>query len=151
MQRLFDLLIDLIKWIFDFLRSVAESAIGKFQEINLFEKLIVVNTIAAFFAIVLPMARYFIFETYFTINNPLAVHLIGIVVVMFAAMYFPGLKTFIAREALNAYYLGWVIYIGAAREISKAPYEITFGYYLNLIVPAIYMVLSFLSFIVYRD
>jgi hypothetical protein len=99
---------------------------------------------------VLPVARYYIFEQYFFINNPVAHYLIGIVIIMLVTVYFPGLVTMLGRIAVSLLYLADVIYLQAAHAISKAPYEITMGYYFNIAVPVMYIVLAAASGLVYR-
>ena len=57
----------------------------------------------------------------------------------------------IVRGILNALYLLDIIYLQAAHEISKAPYELTAGYYLNIIAPAVYIILALGSGLLYRE
>jgi len=132
-------------------KQLGQKLLEKFLEINIFEKGVVLGTILTFVAVVAPMARYRIFDSYFTINNPIAHYLIGIALVMVVTVYFPGLISMIIRVVLNILYLIDIIYLQAAHEISKAPYEITAGYFLNIIVPAAYIVLSLGSFFIYRE
>ncbi len=147
-----DLILDLLKSFLDLLKRTAEWLIDRFLELNIFDRLLVVSTVAAFFSIVLPVARYFIFDSWFVINNPLAVYMIGIVALVFGSFYIPPFYAFIIRTVAPLYYLGWVIYLHAAREISKAPYEITWGYWLNIAVPLLYTALAVMSFLFYgRD
>lgn len=128
--------------------TVFERIWSKFLDISIPEKIIFLNTIPALFAIVLPVARFYIFERYFNINNPLAVYMIGIVIIMFASLYIRSTIIFPVRLVLNGYYLFWVIYIPLAGELTKAqPHEIYAGYYLNIIVPAVYILASVFSFI----
>lgn len=151
MKSIIQLVIDVFLWIINLVKQLGHKILEKFFEINPFEKGIVVGTVLAFAAVVAPMARYRIFDSYFTINNPVAHYLIGIVIVMIASVYFPGLITMIIRLILNILYLTDIIYLQAAHEISKAPYEVTFGYYLNFIVPAAYVALSLGSYFLYRE
>ncbi len=150
MRHLLNLLADLVLWIFNTIKKILVIVFEKFLEINIFEKGIVINTFTAFVAVVLPVARYYIFEQYFYINNPVAHYLIGIVMIMLVTVYFPGLATMLVRIAVSLLYLADVIYLHSAHEISKAPYEITAGYYLNVAVPIIYIVLAAASGLVYR-
>ena len=139
-------ILGLIRWAFDFIRKILSGLLDKFQEINLFEKGVVLMVIPAFLAIVLPVAKHYLFEEYFYVNNPLAHYLIGIVIVMFAAIYFPVKWLFVAREILNALYLFGFIYLHQWQGIVKTSYALMPGYYFNLAVPALYMILSFLSY-----
>jgi hypothetical protein len=151
MKSLLNALIGAITWLFNLLKQLFQKILEKFMEINICEKGIVVGTILAFAAVVLPMARYRIFDSYFSINNPIAHYMIGIVLVMVVTVYFPGMIAMAIRVILNILYLVDVIYLQAAHEISKAPYELTVGYYLNIIIALVYIVLSLGSFFLFRE
>jgi hypothetical protein len=120
----------------------------RFLRISIFEKIILINIIPAFMAIVLPVARFYIFESYFYINNPVAVYLAGIVVIMVSSFYYPGLVKLIVRLSINAYYLFWIIYFPLAGELTKAePYKICIGYYFNIAVPLIFIIASLFNYL----
>mgnify|MGYP000903937375 FL=1 len=143
---LLTLIKNLLLWVFNLLFQIGTSLYEKFQEITLPEKVIFLNIIGAFFAVVLPMAKFYIFESYSYTNNPLAVYLIGIAMIMFASVYFRGFYVLVIRVALNAYYLAWVIYLPMADKITKAdPHTLTVGYYLNIIVPVVYILAALVS------
>jgi hypothetical protein len=151
MKALINFVVDLFAWIFGLVRNAAVVLFEKFLDINIFEKGVVIATILAFAAIVMPVAQYYIFEQYFTINNPIAHYLIGITAIMLVTVYVPGFISMLARIGLNVLYLIGAIYLHLAREISKAPYEILPGYYLNIAVPVVYIVLSAVSWLAYRE
>ncbi len=152
LQRIFEtitvFIIEIIVFLKRIILAVIERIWSKFLDISIPEKVIFLNTIPALLAIILPVARFYVFERYYDINNPLAVYMIGIVILMFASLYIKGTVIFAARLAVNGYYLFWIIYIPLAGELTKAqPHEITAGYYLNIVVPAIYILASLFSFI----
>lgn len=151
MRSLLQLLIDVLVWLFNTLKRILSMLLSKFLEINIFEKGIVLAAGIAFAAVVAPMATYIIFDTTFSINNPVAHYLMGIVLFMLVTIYFPGFISMIARVALNVAYLIGIIYLQSAHEISKAPYDITVGYYLNIITPLVYISLSFVSWLMYHE
>jgi hypothetical protein len=151
MKALLDMIVDLVAWVFNFIKRICVVIFEKFLEINIFEKGIVMCTVLSFAAVVAPMARYLIFDSYFTINNPIAHYMIGIVLVMLVTVYFPGMITMSARLLINCAYIIGVIYLQAAHEISKAPYELSAGYYLNIIAPLFYIILSLASGLFYRE
>jgi hypothetical protein len=151
MKSLINALIGVITWVFNVLRQLCRKLLEHFMEINICEKAIVISTIIAFAAVVAPMARYRIFDVYFYINNPIAHYMVGIVLVMIVTVYIPGLIAMAIRVILNILYLVDVIYLQAAHEISKAPYEVTVGYYLNIIIALVYIVLSLGSFFLFRE
>lgn len=142
MKSLLNLILDLVSWIYNLIKRICSRLFEKFLEINIFEKCIVVATLLAFAAAVAPMARYMIFDAYFSINNPAAHYLIGIALVMLVTVYYPGLIPMLVRVGINLLYLIDIIYLQAAHEISKAPYELSAGYYLNVICPVVYIILA---------
>ena len=143
---------DLLLFVKKIFISIAGKAWNKFLDINFAEKIIYLNIILAFFAVVLPVARFEIFGGYFPINNPLGVYLIGVVAVMVSAAYFRGLKRLIPRLLVNAYYLFWIIYIPLTEGLTKAkPHQITYWYYLDIAVPVIFIAASVLSYFLRRE
>jgi len=146
MNALIDFVINIITQIINIIRNIFEWLVNKFLETSIFEKAIVITHILAFLAVVLPVARYYIFAEYFKVNNPLAVYLIAVFFLMFITTFFPSFIKLIIREIINGYYLFWVIYVHLSQGIIKTPYELTAGYYMNIIVPIIYMILSILSY-----
>jgi hypothetical protein len=150
-QALFEFIVDITRTIFDFLMKFLKAALEKFLEINIFEKLIVITTVAAFFSVIMAVGKFFIFEIYFYLNNPLGVYMIGIVIFMYFSIYVKNLITFALREVFCLYYLFWVFYKHFGTGLAKTHYDLTFGYYLNIVVPVVFIVLSLLSFIIYRD
>lgn len=151
MKTLLNLIVDAFTWIFEMVKLAFRKIFEKFFDINVFEKGIAIATALAFAAVVAPMARYMIFDMYFTINNPSAHYLIGIALIMLVTIYFPGMIPFGIRVGINLLYLINIIYLQAAHEISKAPYELSAGYYLNVICPLVYIILSAGSALLYRE
>ncbi len=151
-HELFNLVRSLVLTILGYAYDVLLFFYEKFLEIPLTEKIIVINSIPAFFAVVLPVARYYIFEEWYYINNPLSVYLIGIVLFMVAGTLLRYFWVLVLRVLVNMYYLFWVIYLPMAGELTKAdPYEITVGYYVNIAVPAVYILVAAVSFVLYRE
>ncbi len=143
---------DLALWIIETAGRLATAGYRRYLEVGVFEKCVLYATVPAFFAIIMSVAKYYIFESYFYINNPLAVYMIGIVFVMVGSLFFTGRIKYMVRMALNLYYLFWVIYLPLAGELIKAqPHVITPGYYVNIAVPLIYMVLASLSYFITRE
>ncbi|HPC39565.1 MAG TPA: hypothetical protein PLD91_01440 [Spirochaetota bacterium] len=151
MKSLVNMIIGIVVWIFNFIKGLFRKLLDTFFEINICEKAIVIGTVLAFAAVVAPMARYRIFDSYFTINNPIAHYMIGIALVMLVTVYFPGLIVMVIRIILNMLYLINLIYLQAAHEISRAPYELSAGYYLNIIIAVVYVLLALGSFFLYGE
>jgi hypothetical protein len=142
--------------IYIFFKKIFSSLINKiwnkFLRLSLAEKIVYLNLIPAFFAIILPVAQFKIFGSFSNVNNPLGVHLIGIIIIIIATSYLNGIKRLIARTLINAYYLFWIIYIPLSSGLTKAvPNEICFGYYLNIAVPVIFIAASLAGYYVYRE
>jgi hypothetical protein len=143
---------DLVLYLFDLAVRIFTYIWEKYLELDFFEKFVALTTFPAFFAVVLPMADFYIFEANFNINNPLAVYMIGIVAVMIASLYYPHRFRIFVRIGINAYFLFWVIYLPLAHELTKAePHRILFGYWMNIVVPVAYIVISLISFIHNRE
>ena len=122
-----------------FCAGLLKIAVEWFLDLSLLNKIIVLNTFTSFLAITLPIAKYYIFESWFGINNPVAVYLILIVIIMFATIFFHGPLVLAGRVISNLWYLISVIVIYATHAISHAPYVISAGFFFNLIAPVIYI------------
>ncbi len=147
LEKIARLLVELMRIIINFIYDILSRLYEKFLDVSLPEKIVFLNIITAFLAVILPVARYYIFDTWFYINNSLAVYMLAIVIVMYVSLYFAGAIKLAARLAINGYYLFWVIYLPLAGELTKAdPYEISFGYYLNIAAPAVYIAASLFSY-----
>jgi hypothetical protein len=132
--------------------KLADKIWEMFQRLSLSEKIIYLNIIPAFFAVILPVAQFKIFGSYSNVNNPLGVHLIGIIVIMIVSSYLHGIKRLLTRTIINLYYLFWVIFIPLSSGLTKAqPHEVSFGYYLNIAVPVIFIAASLMGFYMYRE
>lgn len=142
-----DFLRDLIYSVADFLAALLRRAFEWFSGLELYSRIIVLNTATAFFAIVLPVGKYFIFDTWFAINNPLAVYMIFITMIMFGTIFLSGMRwVFPLRIISNGWYLGAVFYLWVTHSFSMAPYEISYGIIFNLAAPVVYGAMSLLIF-----
>jgi len=122
-----------------FCARMVRTAVDWFMGLSILNKVIVVNTFTAFLAIVLPIAKYFIFESWSDINNPIAVYLILIVLIMFGTIFFHGQLVLALRVVSNLWYMISVVVLYATNTISHAPYVLSIGFLFNLIAPAIYI------------
>ncbi len=138
---------ELLYTIGELFTAMAKKVLSWFLGLEFLNQAILVNGITAFFAIILPIAEYYIFETWFEINNPQAVYLIGIVFIMIATMYIPYSAAFVIRLVSNLWYLLWILIVSATGSISQAPYEISTGYFFNIAAPVIYIILSVLYYL----
>lgn len=130
-----------------FVAGIIKTAVEWFMELSLLNKIIVINTIPSFFAITLPIAKYYIFESWSGINNPASVYLILIVMIMFGTLFFHGPAVLAVRIVLNLWYLVYVVVIYMNHSISFAPYVLSIGFIFNIIAPVIYIAVSVMVYL----
>lgn len=140
------LIFDLFSYILNRLLDLFYFLFDWFLELSLPEKIIFLNAITAFFAVVMPSAKYFIFDNWNTANNPLNVYLIGIAFYMFVTIFFKGYWVVISRVGLNLYFIAWLLYYQFVNPFVKCEHQIVMGYYLNYVATSIYVILSIISF-----
>ena len=133
---------ELLYTIGELFAAMVKRVLSLFLGLEFLNQAILINGITAFFAIILPVGKYYIFETWFEINNPQAVYLIGIVFIMIGTMYIPVKAAFVIRLICNLWYLLWLLVVSVTGTISHAPYEISSGYFFNIAAPVIYLILS---------
>ncbi|HOP65301.1 MAG TPA: hypothetical protein PK358_17680 [Spirochaetota bacterium] len=134
-----DAIIDLFYSVVSFISGLVRGALDWFLGLELLNKVIVLNSITAFFAIILPVGKYYIFESWFVINNPLAVYLIAIAIIMFGTIFLSGRKwVFPLRAVINAWYLVALLYMWLTHSFSHAPYSISYGLVFNIAAPLVY-------------
>jgi len=146
-MAIIDLLIDILSQIGKFIMNLLSWIYENFMDLSFFEKMITISFVPAFFAVILSVAKFHLFNTYYYINNPLAVYMIGIVFVMIATHFFPGTVSLAIRIISNAYYLFWVIYIHIGKGIAQTDYSLSPGYFVNLGVPILLIALSVFSYL----
>lgn len=142
-----DALVEIVQAVTAFLMGIIRRLWEYFLDLNLFEKLIVLTVIPAFLAVAFPVATYPIFDTYFEINNPLAVHLLGLMLAMFLTPFLPHVASLLVRETLCVLYFAASLYIHITGTLSHAPYTLAAGYFINCSVPILFSVFAILSFI----
>jgi hypothetical protein len=145
LRTFFDLIIDAVKYIIELIKEINRKSIDIFLGLSLFEKSIVITIIPAIIAVIAPIASYKIFGSYNNVYNPSADKLVGIVGIMIITIFFPMLATMIIRVAVNVIYLLWMIYLAASSTIIKVPYELSYGFFFNILTPVLFMVFSILS------
>jgi len=125
--------------------KIYKKILGFYQKINIYDKLIIFNSFTSFLAIFLPIAEYQLFDTTFFINNPLAVYLLMITFLMSISVFIKNTPFLIIKISSNIYYLIWVIIIEKTNQISQGPYELCPGYFINIIAPLLYIILTLFS------
>lgn len=127
--------------------GVLKAAMEWFLALTFLNKIIVSNTILSFLAVTLPIAKFYIFESWTGINNPVGIYLIFIVIFMIASTFYHGSVVLGIRLVLNIWYFVYVIYMYTAHTISHAPYVMSIGFLFNLAAPVIYIGASVLVFL----
>jgi hypothetical protein len=147
-EELAGIVFSLIKLIIQKTGAFAILAWEWFLSASVIEKLIILTGVPAIAAVILPAARFDIFESVYEVNNPLAPYMIFIGFIMFGTVFVSSWRfTSLIRIGVNLYFLGWALYCYIVPgQITKADaYTITPYYMLNFIVPIIYIVLSGIS------
>lgn len=129
-----------INWAADILIRFMEYCISIFREIETQEKIIILLSIVSVIIPILPIARFYIFENWYYVNNPLAVYFIGIIILMVIASIIQKPWILIARLIIIVYYLIWLLYLLIGNLITRAkPYELAYGYYINIVVSIVFI------------
>jgi hypothetical protein len=156
-DTIFDIILKLFGFIFDgariLIRKAGELAVKSWEwisELPLLEKLIVLNSVPAVISVMLPVAKFEIWDSYYEINNPLSHYMVLIGLMMFVSIFIRHRRFVpLVRIGVNIYYFGWVVFCYfAPGQITKTtePFVILPIYYLNFVVPLIYAGLSYLSY-----
>ncbi len=144
-------ILQLINWLADLLLRLYEYSIGIFRDLEIHEKIIIILSIVSVVIPILPIARFYIFESWHYVNNPLAVYFIGIIIIMILSSVVQRSWLLITRLIIIVYYLIWMIYLPLGNLITKAkPYDLTFGYYINIVISLLYVALCGFSLFTMR-
>jgi len=141
-------LIQLIQFIIQKAIEFAHIVWEWFISLPIIEKLMIAAGIPAICAVILPAAKFDIFDSVYEVNNPLSHYMAMIGIIMFISIIVRNFRFMVlVRCGVNAYYLAWAIYYYLGKGlITKADqYTITPYYFLNFIVPVIYIALSLMS------
>lgn len=151
MESLKDLIITAVIRAASIIITAAEWIYVHFIELNIFDKLLIITVIPAFLAVVKPSARFFIYDHWFYINNPMSVNMIGIVFLIFVTLCIPPIFALVLRAVPASLYMIWTIYMQASHTIAhmKDPYQLTVWHYLNILVPLLMVIFSIMSYAAY--
>lgn len=138
-------ILDIFFAIGSFIGSILRRIWEWFDDLLILDKIIVLNTLTAFLAIVLPVAKYYIFETWFSINNPLAVYMIFIVAIMWISIFKKMKSLYIIGIISSLWYVIYIIYLMFSHGFSHAPYSLSYGIFFNIAAPLIFCGAAFLS------
>lgn len=135
MNTLKELLYALGSYVAGLLKAVIEW----FLALSFINKIIVSNTLISFLAVILPIAKFYIFESWYGINNPIGVYLIFIAIFMIGTTFFHGILILVLRIVLNAWYFIYLVIMYSTHSISHAPYVMSIGFFFNIIAPVVYV------------
>ncbi len=144
-----DSLLELIRSLFRLLGRLTEFLLDRFMELNFFDRLLIICVIPSFAAVMLPVGKFYIFENWYTLNNPLAIYLIGISIVIFASFIIRPLYRMLIRVLCAGAYLLNLLYIHFSDGFARTEYELSAGFYLNIAVPILIAAFSALSYYAY--
>ncbi len=146
--RLIEFVIQLIQFVFQKTVELIHAAWEWFISLPFIEKLVIVAGVPAVFAVMLPAARFDIFDSVYEVNNPLSHYMVMIGILMFASIFVRHYRyTVLARCGVNVYYFAWSLYYycGEGMITRADQYTVTPYFFLNFIVPVIYVSLSVVS------
>jgi hypothetical protein len=149
-SKLFGFIFDSILTVIRKAGELAVSSWERIRELPLLEKLIILNCVPAVVSVMMPVAKFEIWDSYYEINNPLSHYMVLIGLMMFVSVFIRHYRFVpFARIGVNIYYFGWIVFCYfAPGQITKTtePFVILPIYYLSFVVPIVYAVLSFLSY-----
>ncbi|MEW6525487.1 MAG: hypothetical protein WBK20_12870 [Spirochaetota bacterium] len=144
--KLLSYILKFINWAADILMRLLEYCVGIFRELEIQEKIIILLSIVSVIIPILPIARFYIFESWYYVNNPLAVYFIGIIIIMVISTLVQKRWILITRLIVIVYYLMWMIYLPVGNLITRAKsYELAYGYYINIVISVVYIGLCIFS------
>jgi len=144
-SEIFDIVKEAFLYIGNLCARIIGMAYGWFMEQPLLNKLLLGNIILAMFAVILPMVKYWMWETWQGVNSPFAFFMIMISALMFGTIFLPGLISTVARIIINIWFLIDLLITWWTHSITGVEeYYLASGFLLNLIVPLIFIVLSVL-------
>lgn len=145
-SELFNLLKELLFYIGGVCAKLIGMAYEWFMSQNLPNKLILGNILLAMFAIISPIVKYWMWDTWQGVNNTYAFFLIVISAVMFVTIFFPGNISTAARVILNVWFIIDLVVTWLTHSIIEAKeYSLSYGFFLNLLVPVIFIAISAVS------
>ncbi|HOQ11219.1 MAG: hypothetical protein BWY23_00922 [Spirochaetes bacterium ADurb.Bin218] len=136
---------DILFSIGSFIGSLLKMILQWFQDLDFYDKLIVINTLTAFLAVILPVGKYYIFEAWFSINNPLAVYMILIVALMWVLIFKKFTFLYLAVVVISLCYMFYMIYLIFSHGFSHAPYNLSYGIFFNIAAPIVFCAISIMS------
>ena len=125
-----------------FCASLIGRAFEWFMDQSFLDKLIIGNIGIAFLAVVLPLVKYWMWDSWIGVNNPIGVYLIFISGIMFITIIFRGRYVLALRILVNAWYLLAFIVKWWNHSFCAPEYVLTWGFIFNLLAPLIFIFLS---------
>ena len=144
-----NIIIEIYSLLKEFLFTVAGFCAGMISRLfewfmaqSILDKLIMGNMGIAFLAVVLPLVRYWMWESWIGVNNPIGVYLIFISGIMFITIIFRGRYVAPLRIVVNAWYLLAFLVKWWNNSFCATSYSLSYGFIFNILAPVIFIVLS---------
>ncbi len=166
-----DALLELFWKLVNLVKAIALWTLNRFLEISIIEKLIIFNAFFTVIALKLPACKHYIFEDWTYVATPYPEDLIGSLFFMTGAIYLqrmmlsgsPSFRSALLQKVFygpysilvlnsflwiyNTLIIIFTIWKHLGPGLVKTPYIITPGYYLGIIIPAIYLLLSLANYL----
>ncbi|NLV68314.1 MAG: hypothetical protein GXY14_11650 [Spirochaetes bacterium] len=143
--EIFGLLKEILYTIGRFCAGLIGRAFGWFVDQSLTDKLIIGNTGVAFLAVVLPLVKYWMWDSWIGVNNPIGVYLIFISAIMFFTIIFRGRYVFALRIFVNTWYLLAFLVKWWTNSFCATAYFLSWGFLFNILAPVIFIALSLVA------
>lgn len=118
-----------------------------FLSLSLWNKLILFCSVIGVIAVIVPVASFDILGITYSINNPLSITMIIVVLLFDVSIFLQGFYLCIARVILAAYYLLHFSLVFISGSITQAAdYDIAPGFYINIVLMIMYIAFSMLHY-----
>ncbi|HPS56671.1 MAG TPA: hypothetical protein PK514_01070 [Spirochaetota bacterium] len=144
LSEIFGLLKEILYTIGRFCAGLIGRAFEWFMAQSFLDKMIIGNIGIAFLAVVLPLVKYWMWESWIGVNNPIGVYLIFISGIMFITIIFRGRYVTALRILVNAWYLLAFLVKWWNHSFCATSYLLTWGFFFNILAPVIFIALSLL-------
>lgn len=142
LAEIFGLLKEILYTVGRFCAALIGRAFEWFMEQSFPDKLIIGNIGIAFLAVVLPLVKYWMWDSWIGVNNPIGVYLIFISGIMFATIIYRGRYVLALRIFVNVWYLLAFIVKWWNHSFCATAYVLTWGFIFNILAPLLFIALS---------
>ena len=144
LSEIFGLIKEILYTIGRFCAGLIGRAFEWFMAQSFLDRLIIANIGTAFLAVVLPLVKYWMWDSWIGVNNPIGVYLIFISGIMFLTIIYRGRYVTVLRLVINAWYLLAFLVKWWTNSFCATSYLLTWGFLFNILAPVIFIALSLL-------